>query len=97
MVGTGEKIKGVKASELSDQPALVRDAIEEAKAEKKAKPKKTNSKMVAFTKKGKTDKFEFESDDYFPFIKDKGLNEAMVKNCLDGVVKTHKGYSIKFI
>lgn len=98
VLGSGKKIEGIKASELSDEP--VEKGIVKKKPikdNKKVIAKTNKSKMVAFTKKDKTDTFAYGSDEYKKFIKDNKLNENMIDNCLKGVVKTHKGYTIKYI
>lgn len=98
VIGSGKSIDGIKSSELSDSP--VEKGIVKKKPikdNKKVIAKTNKSKMVAFTKKDKTETFAYGSDEYKKFVKDNKLNENMIDNCLKGVVKTHKGYTIKYI
>ena len=49
---------------------------------------------VRFAKDDEEYIFSLDSNEYKKFILDNKLNKAMIQNCLEGVVKTHKGYKI---
>ncbi|WP_323066903.1 hypothetical protein [Limosilactobacillus reuteri] len=49
---------------------------------------------VRFAKGDEEYIFWLDSNEYEKFIIDNKLNKAMIQNCLEGVVKTHKGYKI---
>lgn len=77
----GEDFESVSASELGkNKPA------------QKKQTKKVHK--IIFTKGEDKNVFELDSPEYNKFISDNKLNEAMIQNCIKGVVKTHKGYTI---
>lgn len=77
----GEDFESVPASELGkNKPA------------QKKQTKKVHK--IIFTKGEDKNVFELDSPEYNKFISDNKLNEAMIQNCIKGVVKTHKGYTI---
>lgn len=90
VLGSGKKIEGIKASELSDEPKAEHKKVTKT-------PAKKSVVQVSFAKKGEVTTLEYDSNEYDKFIEDNQLNKTMVTNCLNGVVKTHKGYTIKYI
>ena len=49
---------------------------------------------IRFSKGNEEYIFWLDSNEYKKFVADNKLNKAMIQNCLEGVVKTHKGYKI---
>ena len=49
---------------------------------------------IRFSKGDEEYIFWLDSNEYEKFVADNKLNKAMIQNCLEGVVKTHKGYKI---
>lgn len=88
-VATGKKHTGL--------PANFEKHTEKPKATK-VSPKvgKTSNQKVLFVKGNKKHEFIKDSDDYINFIAQNKLNPVFVDNCLKGVSKTHKGFTIKY-
>lgn len=60
------------------------------------KKEKPSNMKVLFIKGDKQNTFIKDSDDYINFIAQNKLNPVFVDNCLKGVSKTHKGFTIKY-
>ena len=57
---------------------------------------KVKTKEVVFEKDGHKQSFVENTDEYKAFIKDNKLNPIFIANCLKGVSKTHKGFTIHY-
>lgn len=71
--------------------------VEDLDKKKVTKEKVAVEKRVPRVRFAKGDEeyiFWLNSNEYKKFIIDNKLNKAMIQNCLEGVVKTHKGYKI---
>ena len=71
--------------------------VEDLGKKKATKEKIVVEKRVPRVRFAKGDEeyiFWLDSNEYKKFIIDNKLNKAMIQNCLEGVVKTHKGYKI---
>lgn len=78
-VANGETINGVPLEELN------------------GKSQKHSEDLVAFHNKKLNLHKEFVkgSEDYKAFIAEHNLNPMFIENCLKGISKTHKGFTIK--
>ncbi|MCC4389203.1 hypothetical protein [Limosilactobacillus reuteri] len=79
----GEDFESVPVEDLGKKKAIKKKAVVEKRVPR-----------IRFSKGDEEYSFWLDSNEYEKFVADNKLNKAMIQNCLEGVVKTHKGYKI---
>lgn len=60
------------------------------------KKEKAKGKEVVFEKDGHKQSFTENTDEYKAFVNNNKLNPIFIANCLKGISKTHKGFTIHY-
>lgn len=79
----GEDFESIPVEDLGKKKAIKKKAVVEKRVPR-----------IRFSKGDEEYSFWLDSNEYEKFVADNKLNKAMIQNCLEGVVKTHKGYKI---
>lgn len=85
------KVEGVMYGQVRDvQTGEIKTIVLDGQVKK-------TPKMVRFEKDGQTNDIEYGSARYEQFLQRNRLAARFVDNCLNGVIKTHKGFEISYL